>query len=900
METVQVAVPLSDDGDCRQCQDRLRDSLRAIRGVAGVELEPRTHTMVVSYDPEVASLSDIQRQAADLEAGLASRYAHESLTITDMDCGDCAAKLEAAIARLPGVLFASVNFAAGKMRVEYDTHRVSHRDIVAGVRSLGYDVHEPSDPTSTITSEFRLSGLDCADCAATVEKGVAVLPGVVGVRIDFASARLTVTHRRSLPAADIVGLVEHGGYGAVPLATGRRAPEERPFWVRNRRALLTAASGVTLLAGFALMLLRLPRTPTDTLFAISILLGGYHVARSGLYGLVRSRSLDMNVLMTLAVVGAAAIGEWQEGATAMFLFAVGNALEGYTVDRARGAIRSLMELAPNQAQVKRDGAEVTVPVDYVRVGNVVVVRPGEKLPMDGRVVSGASAVDQAPITGESLPVEVGPGDSVFAGTINQQGYLEIEITKPYAENTLAKIIHMVEEAQGQRAPSQRFVDRFAYYYTPAVIGIAVAIATVPWLGLGQPFGPWFYRALVLLVIACPCALVISTPVSIVSAIARAARLGVLIKGGAYLEEAGSLQVVAFDKTGTLTAGRPEVTDVISLPTTGDGRPSLSEDELLGMAAAIEARSEHPLAAAVLRRAGQHAGGEPSHLSRRENEEQRHIEVADFEAVIGRGVRARIDGRAYHLGNSRFFEELGIPLDPVQNRLDALRQAGKTVLLVARDSEPVGMIALADRVRPGAREAISALRKAGIRRVVLLTGDHEATARAVTEAVGADEYRAGLLPEDKVTAVRELIDRYGKVAMVGDGVNDAPALAAATVGIAMGAAGTDVALETADIALMADDLSRVAYTIGLSCRARSTIQQNIIFSLVIKAAFVALTVPGLATLWLAILADTGASLAVTLNGMRLLRYGGRTGSDSNRHGGHLAPAVTMAAAHRAPT
>ncbi len=868
MNKAEITVTLPDNGECERCLGRLLDSISLIKGVDRAEIHPDRCVLSLAYNPELASLSRLQDLAKDLGAGISQRFAHETLTITDLDCADCAAKLETSVGRIPGVVFVAVNFAAGTMRLEYEVERVSRADIIARIRGLGYDVAEPVRHEGPVVSEFRLSGLNCADCAVSLEKNLVALDGVTEARVDYSTAKLVVTHQPSVGSNEVSRVVEQSGYSAMPLAEGKTAATQRPYLVRNRRALLTAASGLALLAGFALEVFGQPSPYPQVFFALAMLLGGYHTARSGLYGLVRSRTLDMNVLMTTAVLGAAAIGQWAEGATVVFLFALGNALEGYTMERARGAIRALMELAPNQARVKRGSSELSLPVEEVQVGDIVVVRPGEKIPLDGRVVSGSSSVNEAPITGESVPVEKTTGDEVFAGAINELGYLVVEVSKPYAENTIAKIIHMVEDAQAQRAPSQRFVDRFSHYYTPAVIAVAAATAVLPWLLLGQPFDAWFYRALVLLVIACPCALVISTPVSIVSGIARAARLGVLLKGGTYLEESGSLRVVAFDKTGTLTVGRPEVTDVIPLRRDGGTGRELSPGELLKLAAAIEARSEHPLAAAVLRRVDDDVRN--GHLS---YAEERAHEVADFEAVMGKGVRAKVDGDTYYAGSPRLFEEMGLSPGTIEDKLRVLREDGKTVLLVGTERELVGMIAVADRLRPGAEAAVAALRRANVERIVLLTGDHEETARAIARAVGADEYRAGLLPEDKVAAVKQLRAEYGKVAMVGDGVNDAPALAASTVGIAMGVAGTDAALETADVALMADDLGKVAYTIGLSRRALATIRQNIAFALVIKAAFLALTFPGLVTLWLAIVADTGASLLVTLNGMQLLGYGG---------------------------
>lgn len=859
MSRIEIAVDLPQNGECVRCIDRLQGSVALMRGVEVAEVDRQSCRLVLDYDPETASLERLAEVARDLGAGIGRRYAHETVAITDMDCADCAAKLEAAVGRLPGVTYASVNFVSGTMAVEYESDRVDRAQIAARVQGLGYEVAEAAPPAGESLSEFGITGMDCADCAVTIERNLNRLNGVAEAKVNFTAAKLSVRHAPSVSADDIRGVVEGSGYGLRPLrAPAAAAPGGRSFWLRNRRALLTLGSGLSLVLGFAVSLLEvnLPFAgiPAATpLFALAMALGGYFVARSGVYGLTKSRTLDMNVLMTIAALGAAAIGEWAEGATVVFLFGFGNVLEGYTMDRARGAIRALMELAPAEARVRRAGRESTVAAEAVAVGEVVLVRPGERVPVDGRVVLGASAVNQAPITGESVPVEKGQSDEVFAGSIVEGGYLEVEATRPYAENTISRIARLVEEAQARRAPAQRFVERFSHYYTPAVIVGAVGVAVVPWLVLGQPFEPWFYRALVLLVIACPCALVISTPVAIVSAIARAARLGILIKGGAYLEEAGRLRAVAFDKTGTLTVGRPEVTEVIPLN-------GLSAAEVLGVAAAIEARSEHPLAAAVVRRAAGASG------------DGRLRAVSEFEALVGRGVRASVDGRTYYVGSPRLFAELGLSLAEAQAQVEQLQSDGQTVLLLGTEESLLGVIGLADRVRPGAKAAVDSLRRAGVAHVALLTGDHEATARAIAGLVGADEYRAGLLPEDKVKAVADIRARHGSVAMVGDGVNDAPALAAANLGVAMGAAGTDVALETADIALMADDLGKVAVAVDLSRKALAVIRANIAFALVVKGIFLALTAAGVATLWLAILADTGASLIVILNGMRLLRSG----------------------------
>jgi Cd2+/Zn2+-exporting ATPase len=560
-------------------------------------------------------------------------------------------------------------------------------------------------------------------------------------------------------------------------------------------------------------------------------------------------SLDINVLMLVAVIGAMLIGEWSEGATVTFLFAFAQILEARSMDRARHAIRALMDLSPPEAVVRRGSREVRVPVEAVRVDEILLVKPGEKIPLDGVVVSGTSPVNQAPITGESLPVDKSAGDDVFAGTINGYGALDVRVTHLRQDTTLARIIALVELAQSQRAPSQAFVERFAAYYTPAVIALAIGIAAVPPFVLGQPFEMWFYRALVLLVISCPCALVISTPVSVVSAIATAARRGVLIKGGVHLERIGSIRCVAFDKTGTLTKGAPHVVDVIPLNET-------AVDEILEIAAGLEARSEHPVGRAILARAVESGIALPAY--------------AEFQSIPGRGAEAVVDGHPALIGNHRLIEERGLCNAAIHSTLEALAASGRTAVLVARQGRPLGIIALADRPRESARDAIEMLRQQGVQRIVMLTGDNQASADALAREIGVDETHAELLPQDKVAVVHALKKKYGAVAMVGDGVNDAPALAAADVGIAMGAAGTDAALETADIALMADELLKIPFAMRLGRATLRNIQVNVTLSLGLKAVFLGLAVTGSATLWMAVMADMGASLLVIANGMRLLR------------------------------
>jgi len=585
-----------------------------------------------------------------------------------------------------------------------------------------------------------------------------------------------------------------------------------------------------------------------TLYVFAILSGGWFIARKGLAA-VRHRTLDMNFLMTVAVVGAIFIDAWDEAAMVVFLFALAQVLEGRAMDRARHAVRALMDLAPPVARVLRDDEEVTIEVDQAQVGDVFRLRPGEKVPLDGEIIDGRSAINQAPITGESVPVDKAPGDTVYAGSINGQGSVDVRVTHRAADTTLAHIIHLIEEAQAARAPSQAFVDRFARIYTPAVLVLAVLIAALPALVFGQEFGVWFYRALVLLVIACPCALVISTPVAIVSGLARGARAGVLIKGGVHLENAGHLQALAFDKTGTLTEGAPRVQEVTSLN-------EISKEDLLQIAASLESRSEHPLARAI-RDYARAAGVAPA-------------PVEDFQALTGRGVQGKIDANLYMLGNHRLFEERGLCTPVMEAALGDKEREGQTVVIVGSENQALGFISIADSLRPEARGAIDKLRNLGVHHIVMLTGDNQGTAWAIAGRLGLDKTKAELLPADKVRVVQELVRKHGKVGMVGDGVNDAPAMAAATTGIAMGAVGTDAALETADVVLMSDDLTRLPFAVRLSRATLRAIRQNISLALAIKAVFIALAIPGLATLWMAVFADAGASLIVIANSLRLLR------------------------------
>jgi Cd2+/Zn2+-exporting ATPase len=714
-----------------------------------------------------------------------------------------------------------------------------------------------------MSTRYRVEGMDCADCARTVTQGVTSLPGVVGVRVDFASGLLTVDGR--IDEAVLRQRLQTLGYGladaeAPPPAAPAHAVLGFARHLTGSPAGRFAAIGAALFLAGALVWLLGLHTLSNGLFTAAAILALLPIARSAVANLWINRAFNINFLMTIAVFGALILGEPAEGAAVVVLFAIGEALEGFTAERARRSIRGLMGVAPNTAvRVLPGGQTETVTVAELAVSDRVLARPGERIPADGVVAAGVSAVDQAAITGESVPVAKAEGDAVFAGTINGDGALEITVTRLAADSTVQRIIRLVEEAESARAPSQRAIDEFARWYTPAVALAALAVALVPPLVFGAPFWNtaseegWFYRALAMLVIACPCALVISTPVTVIRAITRAAQGGVLIKGGAHLEMLGRLRALAFDKTGTLTLGQPVVTLARAVDCTGDPDCAPCRD-LLALAAAVEGRSAHPLARAVLHEA-----------------EARGVATVygPAEAVTtlgGRGVTGTVGSRRVTVGSHALFDAEHPHPAALCEAVRAAEAAGQTTLLLAEADDVRGYLAAADALRPESAAVIAELKALGLH-TVMLTGDHAAAAQAIAREAGLDEVRAGLLPAAKLDAIRELTARYGAAGMVGDGINDTPALAAASVGIAMGAGGSAQALETADVALMADNLARLPWALRLSRRARRLIRQNIALSLGVKALFLTLAVLGMTSLWAAVFADVGTLLLVTLNGMR---------------------------------
>ncbi|MGR3320111.1 MAG: heavy metal translocating P-type ATPase [Candidatus Anammoxibacter sp.] len=712
--------------------------------------------------------------------------------------------------------------------------------------------------------EFPISGLNCVDCAWKIEHAVSKLKWVKDAKVYFSTSLLKITTKDGTKdmhcmeeeiEKEITGMgfgIDKGRMAAITFNTNKKKLVK---W--SSLFVLTAASGLSILAGLiastfgSFVIFKTIDIPI-AFYLLTIGTGGYYIGRRGLSSILNLR-LDINFLMCIAVVGAACIGEWLEGATVIFLFLVAQLLETYTLDKARNAIRSLMELSPKEALVKDKDGERKAPVDTVKIGDIILVRPGERIPLDGKVVDGTSTVNQSSITGESISIEKSTGDEVYAGTINENGALDIKVTHISNESTLAKIIHLIEDAQSQKAPFQSFVDNFAKYYTPIVMLLAVLVASIPPFIFHESFSAWFYRALVLLVISCPCALVISTPVSLIAGITNAARNGILFKGGVYLEHIGSLKAIAFDKTGTLTKGTPVVTDIITLS-------GQNEDDILRIAASIEARSEHSIANAILNEA--------------KEKDITIIEGSNFQAITGKGAVMEIDNIKHYIGNVKLFNELDFSFSNVDDKLSDLQNEGKTTLLIGADKTVFGIIAVADEVRKECRQTITELYDKGINKIVMLTGDYKNTARAISVTLKIDEFLSELSPEDKVNAIKSLIKEHGKTGMVGDGINDAPALTAATVGIAMGKTGTDIALESADVTIMGDDLSRLPIAIELGRQTMRVIKQNIGISIMLKAVFLALIVPGITTLWMAVGADMGASLIVIMNGLRLLRNGNR--------------------------
>jgi len=703
--------------------------------------------------------------------------------------------------------------------------------------------------TATPTKqEYRLQNLSCASCAAKFEKNVKAIPEVQDAQVNFGASKIMV-----IGNIEVDQLEEAGAFDGIKVSqsTVRTIEKSTPFY-RKTENILAGISLLFIVLGYVFGAMRSETEPlTIGMFIIAILVGGIGIFKTGFRNLARFE-FDMKTLMTIAVIGAAIIGEWEEAAVVVFLFAVSEALEAYSMDKARQSIRQLMDIAPPTATIKRAHGEhfheMELPTEEIEIGDILIVKPGQKIAMDGIVVSGLSAVNQAAITGESIPVSKTVDDEVFAGTLNEEGALEVRVTKRVEDTTIAKIIHLVEEAQAEKAPSQQFVDRFAKYYTPAIMIVALLVAVIPPLFIGD-WQHWIYQGLAVLVVGCPCALVVSTPVAIVTAIGNAARQGVLIKGGIHLEQLGHIEAIAFDKTGTLTKGQPAVTDIFT-------SQNMSKDYVLQLVAAVEKQSQHPLAKAILQALYE--------------ENLTELKPADFQSVTGKGAYATVDGQIIYVGSLKWIATLTTVDEMIKEQVEKLQQQGKTVVAAVSNNQFIGMIGIADQLRQESKEVLNKLNGLKVKHKVMLTGDAKPTAQAIATSLNMTDVRASLLPAEKLMAIKDLRAQYGAVAMVGDGVNDAPALASADVGIAMGGAGTDAALETADIALMGDDLTKLPYTIGLSRKTLRIIKENIIFALALKLVALLLVIPGWLTLWIAIFADMGATLLVVFNSLRLIK------------------------------
>lgn len=785
------------------CIARFAERMRAQTGITEAHLEAQNGEPVLClhYDPNLVPLERVERIACDTGVEITTRFRHETLPLTGMDHGTNPANIEQAVRAIPGVLNVGVSYPIEKMKVEYDSALTSHDAIAKVVGSLG---------------------------------------------LRF--GRATVPDAHAGHAHDDAGHEDHGdhkGHDHTAL------PEGANWFRRNWELSLSLLSGLLLAAGFfGERFCGLSHTVAIGVYVLSYIAGGYDLARHGLPAALRGK-LDVDFLMLAGAVGAAILGEWAEGSLLLFLFSFGHALEHYAMERARDAIGALGKLTPKIARVRRDGVEIEVATADLRVGDVAVIRSGDRIAVDGKILVGHSAVDQSPITGESVPVEKVPGDIVFAGALNGEGALEVEVTKLAKDTTMARVMKMVEEAQTQKSPTQSFTDRFEQIFVPVVLATVVLAAVVPPLLGWLPWKVAILRALSTLVAASPCALALATPAAVLAGIGQAARNGVLIKGGVHLENLGTLEAIALDKTGTITLGRPEVTDIVAFG-------GVTEQELLRTAASVESRSAHPLAQAVVRKA--------------QAEKVSLTATGGLQSLTGRGVQAEVNGSLVRIGSPKLFTEAGITVP--QDMTDAnqrLGEAGKSTMLVGAEDRLIGILALADQPRPETPATLAALKKLGIKSLIMLTGDNARVAAAIAQTVGLTDVRADLLPENKVTAIQDLLRTHGKVAMVGDGVNDAPALANATVGIAMGAGGTDVALETADVALMSDDLSKLPFAVALSRESRRVIRQNLLISLGVIALLVPSTLFGFASIGIAVLFHEGSTLLVVANALRLLRF-----------------------------
>lgn len=773
--------------------------------------------------------------------------------IKGMDCAECALKIEESVSKIPGVKLAEVFFGTSRLRVQTDVSGCDFGRVISVIKDLGYSV---GSEESLMNISLKIEGRDFVGESDLLENKMKSLNGVEKFNIDLMTRQIKISYNPSLISVqDIIKAIAETGMKAS-LLKGKEK-RDKAWWRKNKQILSLFTCGI--LGGLAFLLENpsisqhtdMPYRSVNIIYGLAILVGIYYPAKMGLLAL-RTLTFNIRLLMTVGSIGAILLGLWEEAALLVFIYLLGDVLEAYAVDKSRRAIRYLMELTPKEALVRRNGNEIIMPTDEIEVGDVVIVRPGEKIPVDGKVIYGTSFVDQSAITGESIAVEKKIGDMVFAGTINQRGYLEIDVTKRVSDTTLARIIHSVEEAQAKKSTYQRFAEKFGKYYTPAMFVLGIGVAVIPPLFFGADWQSFIYRGLVVLVVSCSCGLALSVPVSVVSAVANGAWGGILFKGGVYLEIAHELKAIAFDKTGTLTIGRVVVTDIIAYN-------NLSKKDVLALAGSIELRSEHPIAEAIVRKAKENG--------------ITFLQIEDFEAFPGLGVKARVKGNIHFVGSKKLLLGQDISINYAHNDASRFEDRGKTVVFLSDDKNILGILAVADEMKAETIESMRRLKNLGMK-IVMLTGDNEKTAKAIASQACIDECLFQLLPEDKVEAIKKLKEKYGKVAMVGDGINDAPAMAVSDVGIAMGAAGTDVAIETGDVVLMSDDLSKIPYVLELSQRTINNIRQNIVVSLSVIAFLVPAALIGWIDLVPGLLLNEVSGLAVIVNGLRLLRRGNK--------------------------
>lgn len=768
---------------------------------------------------------------------VATSVSNYNFKVNGMDCSSCARTIEKALSPLDEVTNPKVNFSTGKLTVELKSQNDINQ-VTQTVRKLGYDIEETKANSKYTT--FSVEGMDCGSCAKSIEKHLNNLSYVNDAQVSFSTGKMQVDFEGN-KTKNIEKEVSKIGYSATLSSTKKGSNSK---WKVFRKPIISV---LFLILGLVVTMTTLPELITNLMYIIAIIVSGIKPMKSAYYA-IKSKSLDMNVLMSVAVIGAILIGEYFEGAIVVLLFTIGTLLQTISIDKTRNSIQSLMDITPTAANVITENGTTTKDLTDIRVGEILLIKPGDRVPLDGTITDGSSSLNQAPITGESIPVDKTINDEVFAGSINENGTLYIQVSKLVEDTTLSKIIHMVEEAQENKAPTQAFIDRFSEIYTPIVFVLALLVMVIPPLFSLGTWGEWLYKGLELLVIACPCALVISTPVAIVTAIGSAAKNGVLIKGGNHLEALGTLSAIAFDKTGTLTEGRPKVDTIKTI--------DANETTLLNIALSLESYSTHPISNAIVDYANQ--------LNVKASD------VTDFKNIVGQGIKGKINESYVYAGNVKLIEAINKKINNYKEEINKYEQEGYTVIIIASSSMIHGLITIADPLRSNIKETLQKLNATHIKNTVMLTGDNKGTANQIAHLAGIKEVYAELMPGDKLTAIKDLQNKGYRVGMIGDGINDAPALAQSDVGIAMGGIGSDTAMETADVVLMSDDINQLTRTISISKKAKNIIKQNIYFSIIIKLIAFILVFPGLLTLWLAVLSDTGAAILVILNSLRLLR------------------------------